>query len=270
MSHSAEIIIQTTHLCVAYQDKVVLEDITFEIKRGEFWGILGPNGSGKTTLLRTLLGLIPPISGDVSIFGVHPRKLNSLRDKIGYVPQFSTIDFQFPIKVKDVVLLGRSRKIGLGKKTHSQDWEAVYQALDRVNMSEYAEEQIGRLSGGQRQRIFIARSLALKPDVLLLDEPTAALDPNASESFYEWLHSMQKNMGLTLVIVSHDVGVVSRYVDAIACLNTSLIAHGVPSKVLTSTTLEKMYGCDALLFQHGQVPHMVVSHSENGERHHHD
>ena len=260
----SKILISAKNLYVAFQDKIVLEDITFHIHAGEFWGILGPNGSGKTTLLRTMLGLVEPFSGDMSVFGKAPKQLAHDRDRIGYVPQLAVIDFQFPIHVRDVVLLGRSRKIGIGRRAGKIDREAVDRALELVEIADLADRQIGQLSGGQRQRVLIARALALEPDILFLDEPTAALDVNAAESFYEWLHSMHKKMNLTLVLVSHDVGVISRYVSAVACLNRRLVAHGVPSEVLGNEAIENMYGCDAMLFGHGNVPHMVVTPGEKG------
>ncbi|MBN1540930.1 metal ABC transporter ATP-binding protein [candidate division KSB1 bacterium] len=252
-------VIDLQNVSVAYQDKIVLQDITLSVSPGAFLGILGPNGSGKTTLLRTMLGLTDPFDGTVRVFGKEPKKLKRLREKIGYVPQQSHIDLTFPIQVKDVVLLGRAYKMGLGKRPHNQDREAVEEALELVHMTDFADEQFGRLSGGQRQRVLIARALALQPDLLMLDEPTAALDVGAAESFYEWLHNTHKNLGLTLVLVTHDVGVVSRYVTAIACLNKRLVAHGLPENVLTEEGLQAMYGCDAVFFHHGKVPHLVVS-----------
>jgi len=259
MPDHSNTVLAVENLYVAYQDKIVLEDVSFQICRGEFWGILGPNGSGKTTLLRSMVGLIQPLSGRVRVFGLAPNSLGAHRDQIGYVPQHVSIDYNFPIRVEEAVMLGRSRKIGLGKRPKAEDHHAVHRALELVEMDEYANRQIGRLSGGQRQRVLIARALALEPELLLLDEPTAALDVNATQSFYEWLHSMHAQMNLTLVIVSHDVGVVSRYVSTVACLNRRLVAHGLPNEVLGKDTLEEMYGCDAIFFGHGQIPHMVVA-----------
>jgi zinc transport system ATP-binding protein len=263
-----EPLIESKRLFVAYQDKIVLEDVTFTVKQGDFWGILGPNGSGKTTLLKAMVGLVTPFSGSITLFGKAPSELGKNRDRIGYVPQHALIDFNFPLKVKDAVLLGRSRKIGIGRRPGAADRESVEKAMQLVEISDLADRQIGRLSGGQRQRVLIARALALEPEILLLDEPTAALDVNAAEGFYEWLHSMHQKMKLTLMLVSHDVGVVSRYVSTVACLNRRLVAHGIPSEVLSEDTLEQMYGCDAMLFAHGQVPHMVVLPEKSGEHHH--
>lgn len=251
-------VVACDQLSVAYQDKLALENVTFTIKQGEFWGILGPNGSGKTTLLRTVLGLLEPISGDIKVLGSLPQNLGEKRNKIGYVPQYSNIDFNFPIRVKDMVMLGRCHKMGIGRRPKSTDWKTVLHALTMVEMTDLADRQIGQLSGGQRQRVLIARALALEPELLLLDEPTAALDVGASEGFYDWLHQMHAQMKMTLVLVTHDVGVVSQFVSTVACLNRRLVAHGRPQDVLNKETLENMYGCDAMFFHHGQVPHMVV------------
>lgn len=265
-----DVLVSCEQLSVAYQDKLALDSITFDIHRGQFWGILGPNGSGKTTLLRSILGLVEPLSGRLSVFGTTPRQLGPLRDKIGYVPQYAQIDFNFPLHVRDMVMLGRTRKMGIGRRPKADDWRAVDQALERVEMTDLAGRQIGRLSGGQRQRALIARALALEPELLLLDEPTAALDVGATEGFYEWLHHMHLQMQITLVLVSHDVGVVSQYVSAVACLNKKLVAHGRPQEVLGQEALEGMYGCDVMFFRHGEVPHMVVpSPAHNHDHIHH-
>jgi len=253
-----DIVISTENLSVAFDDKIVLKNITFQIRHGEFWGILGPNGSGKTTLIRTFLGLVKPFAGQIKIFGLSPDKLGSNRELIGYVPQHSQIDFNFPITVNDVILLGRSGKIGLGRRPGKIDHEAVKKSLELVNLTHLANRQIGRISGGERQRVLIARALALEPQILFLDEPTAALDVGASESFYEWLNKMRSSLNITLIIVSHDVGVISRYVSSIACLNQTLVVHGIPEEVLNKENLEKMYGCEAVFFHHGKVPHIVV------------
>jgi zinc transport system ATP-binding protein len=260
MTESAVPVVAVRNLFVAYEDKLALEDVSLDINSGEFWGILGPNGSGKTTLLRTMVGLLSPLAGTVTLFGQPSTHLNEARQRIGYVPQNSVIDPQFPIRVREVVLLGRCGIIGLGKRPKKIDHEAVDHALELVDLQDLSQRQIGQLSGGQRQRVLIARALALMPELLLLDEPTAALDVGASESFYAWLHQMHTKLKSTLVIVSHDVGVVSRYVTAVACLNRRLVAHGVPNEVLSTDTLEGMYGCDAVFFRHGDVPHLVVSH----------
>ena len=260
-----EPVVEFKDVTVSYQNKIALENISFTIGAGEFWGILGPNGSGKTTLLNTIIGLQKPDIGSILVYGQKPSELKKVRDRIGYVPQQSLLDSQFPISVKQVVMLGRSRKIGVGRRPGKADQEAVDHALQTVEMTSYANHQFGRLSGGQKQRVLIARALAVEPSLLLLDEPTSALDVNASDSFYGWLKNMQENLDLTLVLVTHDIGVVSSFLTNVACLNQSLIAHGLPDKVFTDDTLAGMYGCDAMLFHHGKLPHMVVSRESHSE-----
>jgi zinc transport system ATP-binding protein len=253
--------IECRNLTVAYQDLVALEDITFTIHRGSFWGIIGPNGSGKSTLIKTMLGLMRPASGDIRVFGVAAHEMRAQRSWIGYVPQYSRIDHSFPLNVRDVVSMGLYGKVGLFRRMGVQHRKDVDEALHLVEMNDLATRPFGELSGGQKQRALVARALVLKPRLLILDEPTTALDHTASEGLYEWLNRLHKDQGMTILLVSHDIGVVSRYVDSVACLNRKLVAHGRPSDVFTEPTLEEMYGCGAVLFEHGAIPHMVVPHA---------
>ncbi len=240
----------------------VLEDITFSAAAGEFVSVVGPNGAGKTTLLKVILGLIRPRRGEVQVFGVPPWKLGKQRARIGYVPQVEEVDPRFPLRVLDVVLMGRYGALGLGRRPGAADRHAAVEALKLVGIAHLAGKPLGELSGGQRQRVFVARALAVKPELLLLDEPTTGIDPAASESFYELLRRIQKT-GVTVIMVTHDVGVISRYVDKVACLNRRLVVHGRPEEVMADAALAEMYGCAALFFHHGRAPHMVVRpHSE--------
>ncbi|MBL0176447.1 MAG: metal ABC transporter ATP-binding protein [Ignavibacteria bacterium] len=256
------------HVSIAYQDRIALEDVTFSIARGSFWGIIGPNGSGKTTLVRAIIGLVGARSGRIRTFGVDPRDLREQRTLIGYVPQSAEVDFSFPISVSDAVLMGGYGKAGRFRRLSRELRDATAAALERVQISDLAARQIGELSGGQRQRMLIARALVLHPRLLILDEPTAALDHTSSEGLYEWLHGLNETDGTTILLVSHDIGVVSKWVDSVACLNTRLVAHGRPSDILTTSALESMYGCGAVIFQHGHIPHMVVDadpHTHSGD-----
>ncbi len=238
----------------------ILESITFEVSEGAFCGIIGPNGSGKTTLARAILGLLPLHAGQIEIFGKPLSNLDRRSAGVGYLPQQAAIDFTFPLRVLDVVRMGLHGRLGLFRRGGAEVQEAALHALDRVGLRELASRPIRALSGGQKQRVLIARALVMEPRMLIMDEPTAALDIHASEDLYEWLHELHMDTGMTILLITHEIGVVSRYVDSIACLNRTLVAHGRPEEVFTNDTLKSMYGCGALLFHHGDLPHMVVSH----------
>ncbi len=255
-------LVELDHVTVAYGQHIALEDVTFGVCAGEFLGVIGPNGSGKTTLLRVILGLVKPISGQVRVFGQPRNGMGNDQHRLSYVPQLTDIDRRFPIRVLDVVLMGRYGKIGLGRRPSKEDRAKAMHALEQVGMADLARRQIGQLSGGQQQRVLVARALALEPELLLLDEPTTGMDPTTTNSLYELLHHLNHSLGLTIVMVSHDVSVVSRYATYIACLNRRLVVHDVPSRIMTHETLESIYGHDAMWFLHGDVPHLVVPTDE--------
>ncbi|MDO8689017.1 MAG: metal ABC transporter ATP-binding protein [Dehalococcoidia bacterium] len=257
-----EIAIELDHVYVAYGEQLVLEDVSLQVMRGDFVGILGPNGAGKSTLFKAVLGLLKPMKGTIRIFG----KLQGENGghPIGYVPQTSQIDFSFPVEVWDVVMMGRYGRIGLLRRPGKADREAVWRALERVEMKDFAHRQIGQLSGGQRQRVLVARALAQEPRVLLLDEPTSNMDASIAEGFYEFLNQLHKALDLTILLVSHDVTVVSQYTNQVACLNRRIMVHGKPDEVMDQVALECMYGQGAIFFAHGDVPHMVVRKPHEG------
>ncbi len=240
---------------VRFGATAALEAIDLTVSDGDYLGIIGPNAGGKTTLLRVMLGLIEPDRGEVRVFGRPPRETRGL---IGYVPQYARFDSDFPISVTDTVGMGR-----LGPRTRAasraRDREAVRQALDTVELSDVADVRVGRLSGGQIQRALIARALAAEPRVLLLDEPTASLDTHIGRSVYDLLDRLADE--IPIVLVSHDIGVISRTVRTIACLNVRLHYHH--SRELTPEMLEAAYGCPVDLVAHG-VPHRVFEAHEDG------
>lgn len=262
----AEPLVELERVTVAYEENVAIEGVTFTVHRGEYVAILGPNGSGKSTLIRTILGLIRPSQGRVRVFGKRPWELAfGERQRIGYVPQESTLQPRFPIAVYDVVLTGRYAHLGLFRRPREEDHGATRQALEQVGIADLSKQRIGQLSGGQRQRALIARALATHPELLILDEPTTSLDVQMTEGLFELIDLLRRDLSLTVILVSHDVGVVTKRVDTIACMAGQLVAHGRPGEVLTQETLECMYGRQAVVFGHSAVPHLMVPRHRQGE-----
>lgn len=244
---------------VRFDGVPVLEGVNLSVLQDDFLGIIGPNGGGKTTLLKVMLGLIKPGRGRVSVLGKPPEKA---RSSIGYVPQHSLFDRDFPISVEEVVLMGRIGRIGILGRYGPVDKMVVENALRTVGMLAHKGRQIGRLSGGEQQRVLIARALACEPKLLLLDEPTASVDPAMQTEFYELLESLKSTMAI--VLVSHDIGAVSIYVDKIACLNRRLYYHG--SKEIGTEVLEATYKCPIQMIAHGEFPHRVLKeHQGEGD-----
>jgi zinc transport system ATP-binding protein len=232
----------------------VLEDVSLRISANDYLAILGPNGAGKSTLLKIILGLLSPDRGTARVLGKPPREV---RGQVGYVPQQVRFDLDFPIRVMDVLLMGRLGAAPSGRVSPS-DRETARSALLRVEMEGLADRPIGALSGGQLQRVLIARALAQRPKLLLLDEPTTSLDERIGRSVWELFEELSKEMAV--VVVSHDIGAISRYVRSVACLNRRLHAH--PSKELSSEILEATYGCAVDLLAHGH-PHRVLAEHED-------
>jgi zinc transport system ATP-binding protein len=250
-------IIELNHVAVSFQDLLALDDVSLAVPAGSFLALIGPNGAGKTTLLQVILGLVRPTAGSVKVFGRSPADLEGERCRIGYVPQVMSVDLDFPVSVGEVVMMGRYGRMGLFHRPAASDRAAALEAMKRVGIADLADRPIRRLSGGQRQRAFLARALANRPDLLLLDEPTTGVDVASSEGLYELLRVLHAG-GITMLVVSHDVGVVASYVEGVVCINRRLVAHGRPAEVLGSEELAGMYGCDAMFFHHGRVPHLVV------------
>lgn len=208
----------------AYQQQPVLEHISLSVNEGQFLGIIGPNGSGKSTLLKIVLGLLRPHEGEVYLFGSKQEWNKPYH--VGYVSQkANSFQLEFPATVREVVAAGLTGKKGLLKGIRKQDYQLVEAALDQVGMTSFMNRNIGQLSGGQQQRVFIARALVSNSKLLILDEPTVGIDRKSTEQFYELLVQLHQQ-GLTLILVTHDFGVVSTLVDQVACLNKRLFFHG--------------------------------------------
>lgn len=245
-----EEIVRLRGVCVEYRGVPALEEVDLSVRQRDFLGIIGPNGGGKTTLLRTILGLIVPARGEVRVFGGRPRDAGK---NVGYVPQYIPFDRLFPISVWDVVLMGRLARAPRVGYFGAEDRARTRRALKTVEMLDLKDRQIGALSEGQKQRAFIARALVTDPKLLLLDEPTAGIDACMQEGIYQLLQRLRETMAI--VLVTHDIGVLSAHVDTIACLNRRLHYH--ESKEITLDDLQTIYGCPVQLIAHG-VPHRVM------------
>ena len=249
--------IEVSGVTILRSQLLVLDSVSLTVNTGEFTAIVGPNGSGKTTLVKAILGIIKPDRGSIRVFGRLVAELGELRSRVGYVPQIFDIDMNFPITVFETVLMGTYGRIGVGRRPTAADRAAAMAALDKVGVAALADRPIARLSSGQRQRVFIARALANNPDLLVLDEPTTGVDITTTGSLYSLLRQL-KGEGVTIVLVSHDIGVVASYIDTVACLNTVLVAHCRPDEAVCTEALTEMYGCHVAFLHHGEAPHIVV------------
>ncbi len=249
MSRAVEI----ENLSVFLKGKEVLKNIDFTLEEGLFLGIVGPNGGGKTTLIRTILGLLAPTSGTVKIFGRSPQSFLVRNGLFGYLPQHQNIDPNFPATALDIVLMGRYKAAGFLKWPGKKDREKAVRCLSIMGVENLKGMQYSQLSGGQQQRVSIARALAGEPRILILDEPSTGIDVVGQEDFYHLLKGLQKKMTLTILMVSHDIGTVTTYVDEISCLNISLYYHGNPLGALNEKIMKSLYGKDVDLLVHSDI-----------------
>jgi zinc transport system ATP-binding protein len=240
-------ILEVREVTFGYGAEVILDRVSLRILPRDYLAILGPNGGGKTTLLKLILGLLTPWSGQI-VDSLPPR-----RGKFGYVPQFSTFDRSFPLRVAEVVQMGRLGSRGLVRPYTREDREAVAGALERLHLAPLARAHISELSGGQLQRVLIARALVSDPDILFLDEPTASIDAESREVLKNVL--AEQNERIPIVVVTHDVTSIAGSIRHVACVNRTLHYHGAAE--LTPEILEEAYGCPVELLAHG-VPHRVL------------
>jgi zinc transport system ATP-binding protein len=242
--------IEVERVWFSYEGTNVLADVTFALSQGEFLGIIGPNGGGKTTLLKLMLGILKPDRGRIRILGQEP---NAATHRMGYVPQNTDLNRGFPISVMDVALTGRLSRSRIGRRYSEADREKVQEILERVGMWDYRERLIGKLSGGQRQRVLIARALATEPEILFLDEPTAGVDVDFHTDLYDLLKEL--NREVTIVVITHDIGVISSHMKSIACVNKHCIFH--EGGEITQAMVDMAYQCPVDLIAHG-LPHRVL------------
>jgi manganese/zinc/iron transport system ATP- binding protein len=236
-------------LNVAYHRKMVLWDADLKIRSGRTTAIVGPNGAGKSTLLKAALGLIPSASGEILFYG---EPLKKVRSRVAYVPQRESVDWDFPVSARDVVAMGLYKKIGWCLPVRSRHRRMADEALADVGLADFAGRQISQLSGGQQQRVFLARALAQKAELHLMDEPFASVEAATEQAILALLKRL-KEQGGTVVCVHHDLDTVAEYFDDVILLNMRVVAQGPASEVLTSENLRKTYGARLTLLDEAVV-----------------
>lgn len=237
VSAAAHLALEVSGLTVSYHQKPVLRQVSVAVPVAEMVTIIGPNGAGKSTLLKAILGLLPIDSGAIHVLG---KPVDSIRRQIAYVPQTDGADWDFPVTVREVVLMGRYREMGLFGRPGRRDRELVAQALETVGMTDFADRHIRQLSGGQQQRIFLARALAQQAQVLLLDEPFAGVDARTEEAIFQLMDTFSAD-GKTLIVVNHNLQILDRF-DAVLMLNQRVVAYGPASETVSEDNLRRLYG----------------------------
>jgi manganese/iron transport system ATP-binding protein len=253
------------HVSVRYEGRAALDDVTFQVFRGERIAIVGPNGAGKSTLLKVVAGILGPSSGRADIYGFGAGG----HICIGYVPQRSQVDWSFPVTVSDVVMMGRAAKLGLLRHPRRSDWERVRESLVLVGMADFAKRQIGELSGGQQQRVFIARALAQEAELLLMDEPLTGLDVPSQDAIFAILDSLRV-AGMTVLVSTHDLQLARERFDRLMLLKRRLIGFGRPEEVLAPGNLRMAYGTHLTVLS---GPEGLIALSDTcceGDEHNHD
>lgn len=240
----SESVIRLENINYSYENKVALKNVNLQINRGMFMGLVGPNGGGKTTLIKIILGLLKPDSGSIYLLD---KPISSFTDwnQIGFVSQkANAFNKSFPATVFEVVAMGLTAKIGYLKFLNKKHKQKIVQAIEQVHLSDYMYENIGNLSGGQQQRVFIARALVSEPALLILDEPTVGIDYQNVAHFYKILHELNKQKNMTLLLVTHDTGAMTKYVTDVVCLNQTLHFHGKSEEytALSADYLSELYG----------------------------
>ena len=243
-----ELFVDLNDVWVAFDGKWILKSIYLKCHPGEIFGIVGPNGGGKTTLLNVILGLVNPQKGSVQLFGSQPNKQSRL--EVGYLPQISHADQSFPVTALDVVLMGLYSRIGLFHRPDRNSKEIAMDLLSQINMADHAKRPFAVLSGGQQQRVNIARAMASKPKLLVLDEPSTGVDSVAQEDFYELLAKFRNEQGISVIMVSHDIGVISSHANRVACLNVELHYHDEPDFCFSPEITKKVFGKDLKVIVH--------------------
>ncbi len=229
-------------ITVAYHSSPVLRDVSMQVPQGVVMGVIGPNGSGKSTLLKSMLGLIPPVSGEARFFD---RPLAEVRQQVGYMPQHTSVDWDFPTTVADVVLMGTYGRLGWLRRPGRKEKAAAARAMEATRVTDLADRQIGQLSGGQRQRVFLARTLAQEPELFIMDEPFQGVDAFSQQAIVDVLHDLRER-GKTVILVHHDLSTVADYCDQVTLLGgTKVVASGDVAEHFTEDTIAEAFGLRA-------------------------
>lgn len=229
---------------VAYGDYVAIEDISFDVKKGQAVALIGPNGSGKTTVLRAILGLLPVRAGKIRIDG-----------KVGYVPQRFSFDPDFPLTVREFMHLNDGNTTAV----------KVLEKVKEVGlMPSILDARLGHLSGGQLQRILVAQAILHEPDLLILDEPASGIDVAGEATFYDTIRHLKEEHDTTILLVSHDLAVVSNFVDQVVCVNRKLMCSGPPASALTEDVLNEVFGRHTSVYPHRGHGKTSYGHHEHG------
>lgn len=254
----ASIVLRMDRAALGYQGLAAVSDLSLEISGGEYIGVIGPNGAGKSTFIRGILGLVPLLAGEIAVFDQPRSALAAVRKKLGYVPQKNAHEKMFPVTALEVVLMGLYARIGWFRRPRREDWDQAYESLSAVGLAGIARIPFDELSGGQQQRVLMARALAGRPDLLLLDEPTAGVDIAARDTILGIIEELNKTRGLTVIMVSHDVNEIVHFCDRILLLNRRMIGFGRPNEVLTVENLRPVYGARVFIYDHRGHPHLLV------------
>lgn len=265
--HEGHPVVRLKGLSCGYDKQEVLSDITLDILEGDFVGLLGPSGSGKTTLLRTILGAVDIYQGQVEVEGV---LTSQRRPRVGYVPQLETIDWNFPVTVQEVVMMGRTMDNRFFPWYRREDRMLAAEMMERLGISELANRHIRELSGGQQQRVFLARALVGSRRILLLDEPTSGVDIKTRDDVMHVLHELN-HQGITIIMTTHEINAVAVHLPWIVCLNGRVLAEGPPAQVITPETLKLTYGADMPVIHYqgmtlvAESPHAYGRHAQEPE-----
>lgn len=245
-----------------YEDKVVFEDIDLSIPQGLYTGIVGPSGSGKTTLLKVILGLVDAAAGDVVVAG---ERINGFTARgVGYVPQIETVNWNFPVTVEQVVLMGRHRQMGWLPWPSREDRQVALDLLEHLGIRQYAGRQIRALSGGEQQRVFLARALISRPKLLILDEPTSGVDLKTQHHILHLLSQLNRE-GVTIILTTHDLNSVARHLPWVICFNHGIVAQGDPQDVFTSEILSRTYNSEMVVVRQNGL--LLIADSPNAGAH---